>query len=271
MTGRDADGRAVRETVIRALRALAPASGPGFALDVLRRAGIAPERYDTYVREGTAAGALFVAFGRRGVTGAALRHSGLEAAGFEASYRARTGRSAVPTATPLPGLRSALRTGRVGQVPVETGGLGPLERAVLHAVREIPTGELRPIGWVVRQARLPELPVQAVLDVLGRNPVPVLIPCHRVTYDDGTPCDASCPPWAGDRLRAAEGLDMQLLEDFGRRGLRLLGCAVTRVCCHPTCARVRSVPVSLQQSFRTAQEARQAGFLLCPDCRPAAP
>lgn len=51
------------------------------------------------------------------------------------------------------------------------------DRAVYAATRAIPHGETRTYGWVA--ARAGGSP-QAAGSALGRNPLPIIIPCHRV-------------------------------------------------------------------------------------------
>jgi O-6-methylguanine DNA methyltransferase len=63
-------------------------------------------------------------------------------------------------------------------------GLSELDRATLLAVLEIPQGEVRTYGQIAQQIGQP----RAAKDVglaLAQNPIPVLIPCHRVVYADG--------------------------------------------------------------------------------------
>ena len=57
---------------------------------------------------------------------------------------------------------------------------------VLETVSRIPWGARRSYGWVaVRNCRPSS--ARAVGGALGRNPVPIMIPCHRVTRQDGSP------------------------------------------------------------------------------------
>ncbi|TDK51794.1 methylated-DNA--[protein]-cysteine S-methyltransferase [Antarcticimicrobium luteum] len=51
------------------------------------------------------------------------------------------------------------------------------QRAVCEAMRAIPFGETRTYGDI---ARATDHPAQAVGRACGHNPIPVLIPCHRV-------------------------------------------------------------------------------------------
>jgi O-6-methylguanine DNA methyltransferase len=58
------------------------------------------------------------------------------------------------------------------------------ERAVLLKAREIPRGQVRTYRWIAAQIGHPAA-VRAVGSALRKNPVPVLIPCHRVVRSDG--------------------------------------------------------------------------------------
>ncbi|MEU3525167.1 MGMT family protein [Streptomyces sp. NPDC038707] len=236
-----------------------------FAARVLRRAGVPRERYDTYVRLGTAAGGLYVAASPEAVTGAALDTGGLTAPGFEELHRSRTNRSALRSAKPFPGVTTALRTGRARRLPIDLSPLAPADRAVLEAVRAIPAGQLRPVGWIAREAAVDPA---AVPGALALNPAAVLIPCHRVTYDNGTPCDAGYLPGAGEALRAAEGIEPGRVAELRRRGVVFLGSDTTRIYCHPTCAHARRITPPHQVPFRTAREAGRAGYRACKSCRP---
>ncbi len=62
--------------------------------------------------------------------------------------------------------------------------MGDFSRQVLYRVTEIPYGETRSYGEIARS--LGGLGrARAVGNVLGRNPFPILIPCHRVIRGDG--------------------------------------------------------------------------------------
>jgi methylated-DNA-[protein]-cysteine S-methyltransferase len=55
----------------------------------------------------------------------------------------------------------------------------PFQRAVLDAARSIPRGEVRTYGWVAARIGRPRA-ARAVGQALGANPLPLVIPCHRV-------------------------------------------------------------------------------------------
>ncbi|MFC2024723.1 methylated-DNA--[protein]-cysteine S-methyltransferase [Chloroflexota bacterium] len=60
----------------------------------------------------------------------------------------------------------------------------PFQRQVWQAARTIPYGETRSYQWVAGQIGKPEA-ARAVGQALARNPLPVIVPCHRVVASDG--------------------------------------------------------------------------------------
>ncbi|MBQ0806280.1 methylated-DNA--[protein]-cysteine S-methyltransferase [Sulfitobacter sp. HGT1] len=61
-------------------------------------------------------------------------------------------------------------------LPLRVGGSGFL-RAVCDAICAIPFGETRTYGEIAKDLNAP---AQAVGQACGQNPIPVIIPCHRV-------------------------------------------------------------------------------------------
>jgi len=77
-------------------------------------------------------------------------------------------------------------------------------RRVLEAVREIPYGEQGTVGQVARMAGLDpddEESQRTVREALSENPVPLIVPDHRVR--DGP---SGAPPDVEQKLRNIEGL-----------------------------------------------------------------
>ncbi len=60
----------------------------------------------------------------------------------------------------------------------------PFQRQVWEITRLIPYGETRSYSWVAEQIKRPGA-VRAVGQALGRNPLPIIVPCHRVVASDG--------------------------------------------------------------------------------------
>ncbi len=59
------------------------------------------------------------------------------------------------------------------------------QRKVWRILLKIPRGQTRSYAWVARQIGRPKA-VRAVANACGANPVPILIPCHRVIASDGS-------------------------------------------------------------------------------------
>ncbi|HSQ61450.1 MAG TPA: methylated-DNA--[protein]-cysteine S-methyltransferase [Acidobacteriota bacterium] len=59
----------------------------------------------------------------------------------------------------------------------------PFQRQVWDAARRIPIGQVRGYGEVAAMAGAPSAS-RAVGNALGMNPVPIVIPCHRVIHAD---------------------------------------------------------------------------------------
>ena len=87
------------------------------------------------------------------------------------------------------------------------------DRAVLGAARTIPRGETRSYGEIARQVGRPGA-ARAVGGAIGRNPVALAIPCHRVIAGDGT-LGGYGGGWWGDR-DALLDLKARLLAGEGR-------------------------------------------------------
>ncbi|HEX9076970.1 MAG TPA: methylated-DNA--[protein]-cysteine S-methyltransferase [Anaerolineae bacterium] len=75
--------------------------------------------------------------------------------------------------------------GRSFSVALDLAGVKPFQRAVLAAIGKIPFGETRTYGWVAREIGNPKA-ARAVGQALHNNPIPIIIPCHRVIASDGS-------------------------------------------------------------------------------------
>lgn len=71
------------------------------------------------------------------------------------------------------------------QLPVDLAGLSGWDRRVLAGAASLGYGELTSYGALARRIGKPGA-ARAVGGALGRNPVPIVIPCHRVLAADGT-------------------------------------------------------------------------------------
>jgi methylated-DNA-[protein]-cysteine S-methyltransferase len=73
--------------------------------------------------------------------------------------------------------------GPISEVPLRIK-MTPFQSFVLEAVHSIPYGELRSYSWIARAIGRPAS-ARAVGQALKRNPVPLIIPCHRVVASSG--------------------------------------------------------------------------------------
>lgn len=70
------------------------------------------------------------------------------------------------------------------ELPYDIDHLTPFQRQVLLATTQIPRGQVYTYADIARKIGNPKA-VRAVGQALGRNPVPIVIPCHRVIAADG--------------------------------------------------------------------------------------
>jgi O-6-methylguanine DNA methyltransferase len=252
--------------LVRRLRGLHGGRTPqGLAAAIFTRLGLG----DAYFSLGTAIGEVFIAYNRRGISGVmrATRRSD-----FEAAFRERMGRAARP-APPPPALLDAvsrrLRGDRRVRPPFDLNQLSFFERRVLRKALEIPHGEVRPYAWIAKEIGYPRA-VRAVGTALARNPIPLLIPCHRVVRSDGHIGQYGLGGPATKRaLLTAEGADTGDLGRLARAGVRYHGSDTTRIYCYPTCRAARRIGADHRVALRSAGQAAAAGYRPCKLCRPA--
>lgn len=67
---------------------------------------------------------------------------------------------------------------------LDLSGGTEFQRAAWDKCREIPFGETRTYGWIADEVGCPS-GMRAVGRAMGANPVPIIIPCHRVVRSDG--------------------------------------------------------------------------------------
>lgn len=103
----------------------------------------------------------------------------------------------------LEGKRSAL------DLPVDLSIGTPFQRRVWRAALRIPYGRVRSYKWVAAKIGGQRY-ARAVGLALGANPVPIMVPCHRVVAHDGSLGGFSCGLKAKRRLLALEGTLAQL-------------------------------------------------------------
>jgi O-6-methylguanine DNA methyltransferase len=254
--------------VLRALRESPSHRAPSSLLPaILARVGLA----DRYWRLDSPVGTVYVAASPAGISMVSRAKSARE---FERSFERQRGRPISPATSRPPAavraLMNNLKRRDRAKLQFDLRGLSEFERAVLLKALEIPGGEVRPYSWIAREIGHPEA-VRAVGTALGKNPVPLLIPCHRVVRADGTLGQYSM---GGSRVKRAllevEGVEPNTIEKLAARGIRYLGNEKSRAYCYPTCGGTHSLVRSNKVPFHSGREALAAGYHPCRDCRPAA-
>jgi O-6-methylguanine DNA methyltransferase len=190
-----------------------------------------------------------------------------EAADFANSFRRRFARPLLPADRPPAGLLPALRSGKPTGLRFDLRGLTEFQADVLRAARTIPKGQIRPYAWIARQIGRPKA-VRAVGSALAHNPVPVLIPCHRVTRSDGSGGEYVFGPAAKERLLRVENVDLAEIRSLARQDVFYIGSDTTGVVCFPTCHHARRITPEHRHGFRGIPEAEAAGYRPCQACRP---
>ena len=234
---------------------------------VLRRLGLGHE----YWRLESPIGPVFVAGSPRGISMVLRARSGAE---FEREFRLRRGRSVVPARTAPPAnLRALVRgekRGKRAAPRVDLSSVTEFERAVLLKALEIPPGEVRPYSWIAKEIGQPGA-VRAAGSALAKNPIPIVIPCHRVVRSDGHLGNYSLGGVRRKRmLLQVEGADPRVLENLADSGVRYLGNEGGRYYCYPTCGGLSALVLANQVRFGSDREATAAGYHPCEQCRPMA-
>ncbi|MEW6741024.1 MAG: methylated-DNA--[protein]-cysteine S-methyltransferase [Nitrospirota bacterium] len=87
------------------------------------------------------------------------------------------------------------------------------EHKVWLALKEIPYGETRSYKWISEKVGRPKA-VRAVGQALKKNPMPIILPCHRVIASDGSIGGFSCGVEIKGWLLRHEGA-------YGKRGMSI--------------------------------------------------
>ena len=87
----------------------------------------------------------------------------------------------------------------------------PFFRQIYEATREIPPGQTRTYGEIAKALGQPAA-AQEVGQAMAKNPVPILVPCHRVAAAGGKLGGFSAPggPATKAKLLALEGVSVNL-------------------------------------------------------------
>ena len=213
-------------------------------------------------------GAAHVGFTPRGIS--AVKLDVEEDGAFESYYQDRLGRGVVRGSLPeayAEAVRRAIRGEKITQPPVTLEGLTEFEQTVLEHLARIPTGEVRPYAWLAREVGRPKA-IRAVGTVMARNPVPFLMPCHRLVPSTGGVGNYYYGPEMKWTLLEREGIPREDLAHWKQRGVRYIGSRTTGIYCYPTCRDARRIQKQHRLEFSSTEDAANGGYRPCKHCRP---
>jgi methylated-DNA-[protein]-cysteine S-methyltransferase len=140
-------------------------------------------------------------------------------------------------------------------VPVDLAGVGAFQAKVLREAARIPYGATTSYAELAKRVGHPRAS-RAVGNALGANPVPVIVPCHRIIRGDGS--------WGHYAFGAPMKTALLTLE---RATPLLVGCSTTRIVCRRGCRHEQRMKESSRVVFASAADARSVGYRPCSVCR----
>ena len=99
------------------------------------------------------------------------------------------------------------------EVEVDISGESEFTKRVLGELPAVPYGQLTSYGRLAKKLGNAHAP-RAVGQAVGRNPIPIIIPCHRVVKEDGTIGGFSMGLKIKERLLALEGVRLHSCYPF---------------------------------------------------------
>lgn len=89
-------------------------------------------------------------------------------------------------------------------MPLDVSRGTSFQRRVWQALQRVPYGTLRSYQWIATKVGGPRY-ARAVGNAVGANPLPIVIPCHRIVARDGTLGGFSCGLPVKRKLLSLEG------------------------------------------------------------------
>jgi methylated-DNA-[protein]-cysteine S-methyltransferase len=167
----------------------------------------------------TAIGCCGVAWGAGGIVGVQLPEGGEEATRERMLHRFPAAAESTPPAEVQRGLDDivALLRGEardLSTIALDMDGVPPFHRQVYEVARTIPPGRTLSYGQVAARLGAGNA-ARAVGQALGRNPFPIIVPCHRVLAAGGKVGGFSAHGGLATKLR--------MLAIEGAQGIRTVG------------------------------------------------
>jgi methylated-DNA-[protein]-cysteine S-methyltransferase len=144
------------------------------------------------------------------------------------------------------------------------------QRDVLRATAALPYGAVTSYGHLARELGRPHA-VRAVAQALRHNPLPIVVPCHRVIGGSG-----GLTGYAGSRidlkqrLLSVEGIPTasdRATARIVRAGMYVRADADPEYCL-PTCGSLATLPLARLTLYAARESAESVGLRPCSGCRP---
>ena len=142
------------------------------------------------------------------------------------------------------------------------------QRRVLAATAELPYGAVTSYAGIARRIGTPSA-VRAVAQALRRNPVPIVIPCHRVIGNGG-----DLVGYAGNKislkrtLLSLEGVPVAARARRIERDHMYVRAGADTEYCVPTCGSLSRQSLAGLTLFGSRGHAEAVGLAPCSSCRP---
>jgi methylated-DNA-[protein]-cysteine S-methyltransferase len=152
----------------------------------------------------TAIGHCAIAWGERGIVAVQLPQASEGATRARIRKRCPAAREAPPPSEvqrAIDGIIALLRGEAIDltAVTLDMAKVPAFERRIYEILRTIPVGETLTYGEMA--ARLGEGDARDVGQAMGRNPFPIIVPCHRVVAAGGKTGGFSAPGGVNTKLR----------------------------------------------------------------------
>lgn len=142
-------------------------------------------------------------------------------------------------------------------VPVDLSHVPAFEREALEVAARIPYGEVRSYKWIAEQLGKPDA-ARAVGGAMAGNPVPIIVPCHRVVKTDG-----GLGGYSFGLMRKEALLNLE------RSTTPYIGCLTTKFFCRRGCHAEQRIGEGNRIKFFSPADAQASGYRPCSVCQPA--
>ena len=154
----------------------------------------------------TAIGNCGIVWSERGIAAVQLPEASVDKTRARLQRRSPDAREALPT----PEVRQAIegvvalldgKASDLSAIPLDMEELPAFNRRVYEIARAIPPGMTLSYGEITAKLGEPREVARDVGQALGQNPIPIIVPCHRVLAANGKPGGFSASGGVSTKLR----------------------------------------------------------------------